>query len=224
LLFSLFVSWETSLVLIALISIHEHGRLFKAHRRGLEAHGVASIPFIGAWAIFDGYVFKRKDDFDIAMGGLTFSTIPVFFFFLFFSLTGEAYFAEMVKAMIALNCVFLIPIGGFDGGRITKALSYSINRKVGIFCLVLSVACAVYLTKLHFFLFFLIFISLWDLSNKTIFPTDKRSMSFTQWIWGFLRLSCVIGLLTYIYLQVELYEGSGALKSPITGKDLLVDR
>jgi len=224
LLFSLFVSWQTSVALIALIFIHEHGRLFKAYSSGLNAHGVASIPFIGGLAVFDGYVFRRKDEFDIAMGGLFFSTVPVFFFFLFFLFTGDEYFAETTKAMIAMNCVFLLPMGGFDGGRIVNALSYSISRKIGILCLVLSVCLAIYLTSQHFFLFFLIFFSLLDLSHKTTHPTDKQNMSFTQWIWAFLRLSCVIGLMGYIYFQVELFDGSGALKSPLTGKDLLVDR
>jgi Zn-dependent protease len=221
--FGLFVSWPTSVMLIATIFIHENGRLLTAYHKGLSAYGVVHSPFIGGIAFFRGYTFSRNDDFDIAMGGLSLSTLIVLFFYACFIVSGSAYFAELTQALIILNAIFLLPVGNFDGGRILKSLTFSIHSYVGFVYLALSVCLTFYVTNLYFFLFFLLFISLVDLKHLSLHPSDKRNMSILQWFTGVFKLSLVIFLLACIFNEVKPYEGSGAFKSSITNKDLLAD-
>ena len=151
---SLMFSWQFALLIMLLLVVHESGHVWAMKRSGMKTNGIYFIPFLGAAAVPDGMFPSRQVEVFVAiMGpiwGLALSAIALL---LWYAL-GWPHFVAAAAWMATVNLFNLLPISPLDGGRILKSVVFSIDSRIGIVFLGLSLVVAAYLMlHLHLLLF-----------------------------------------------------------------------
>lgn len=144
-LYTYLFSWQMGVALVVFLLIHEYGHLWAMKKCGLKTRGMYLIPGLGAVALM-GERFKtsRDEAFIAIMGPLfgLFFLVPITVVYLS---TNNPMYIAIASIMSLINLFNLFPINPLDGGRITKALLYSVHKSFGLFFMFISMAMAIYI-------------------------------------------------------------------------------
>lgn len=118
--------------ILGMIFIHETGHLHAAKRCGLKTKGFYFIPGIGGVALIDP-PRNRNEDCYISLAGPIYGLMYCLFMGAIYFFTGLTIFGEISWVCAVINVFNLIPVYPLDGGRIAKAIGFSIHRYLGEF-------------------------------------------------------------------------------------------
>ncbi|MBD5656831.1 MAG: site-2 protease family protein [Candidatus Eremiobacteraeota bacterium] len=121
--YALFFGWKFAIVLVLLIAIHELGHLIFVRGYGLSAPGIVFLPGLGAFTSWTGGNTTVYQESVIAFGGPLLGTIGGLVCFAYGAATNEPFWYAAANTAFFLNLFNMIPLGVFDGGRMTAAIS-----------------------------------------------------------------------------------------------------
>jgi Zn-dependent protease len=138
--YALFFGWKFAIVFVLLIAIHEMGHAIFVRGFGLSAPMIYFIPGLGAFTTWKGGLQSVYQESVIAFGGPLLGTIGGLVCFAYGAATNEPFWYAAAYVAFFLNLLNMIPLGIFDGGRITAAISP--NLWIGGFLIVIVAAVA----------------------------------------------------------------------------------
>lgn len=136
-------NWKFAVVLMLALGIHETGHVWAMRKMGVKTKGFYFLPFIGGAAVAEEHFPSRPAEVFIAlMGpiwGLGTAIIPAILYFV----TGNVWFAAISSWIAMLNLFNLLPISPLDGGRVVKALAFSVHDRMGFLFLAIGIAVCI---------------------------------------------------------------------------------
>ncbi len=138
--YALFFGWKFAIVLVLLIAVHEVGHAIFVRGFGLSAPGIYFVPGLGAFTTWKGGTQSVYQESVIAFGGPLLGTIGGLVCFGYGAATNEPFWYAAANVAFFLNLFNMIPLGVFDGGRITAAISP--NLWIAGFIIVVAAAVA----------------------------------------------------------------------------------
>lgn len=150
--YSLILSWQMAISLVAFILIHEYGHLLAMKKCGIATKGIYMIPFMGGVAVANEKFKSAKNEVFIAIAGPLMGLVFIIPVIVIFMITHRPIFAAIASTMALINLFNLFPINPLDGGRIMKGLLYSFRSSVGFSFSILSIFAAMVfgiVTNLH---------------------------------------------------------------------------
>ena len=193
-LYSLILSWEMGVSLVAFILIHESGHLWAMKKCGIKTKGIYLIPGFGGAAVAAESFRNSRNEMFIALmgplGGLLFIVPMIVLYFL----TKNPLFAAIASIMAFINLLNLFPINPLDGGRIVKSLLYSFRESMGFFVMIFGLIAAVVISFFTgFFLLLIIAIiglqeTIYDYGLKEALSTFVKTIyrlagAYTLYLW-----------------------------------------
>jgi Zn-dependent protease len=145
-LYSYLLTWEMGVALVAFLLTHEYGHLWAMKKCGLKTKGIYLIPGFGGVALAaEGFRSGRNEAFIAIMGPIfgLFFAIPLVALYMY---TGNLLYIAIMSFALFINLLNLFPIAPLDGGRIVKALMYSIKQSWGFIFMIVSFVIAIALS------------------------------------------------------------------------------
>ncbi len=121
--YALFFGWKFGIVFVLLIAIHELGHAIFVRGFGLSAPAIYFVPGLGAFTTWKGGTQSVYQESVIAFGGPLLGTLGGLVCFGYGAATNEPFWFAAANVAFFLNLFNMIPLGVFDGGRITAAIS-----------------------------------------------------------------------------------------------------
>lgn len=129
-----------ALILMLTICVHENGHMWAAKRFGHGVEGFTYLPLMGGVATLDSVGKDRFEQYWIGIAGPVFGMACALTTFLFYRTTGSPVYLKGVLFISALHLFNFLPIFPLDGGRIVKAIVFSLSRKFGLVFVTLGTA------------------------------------------------------------------------------------
>jgi len=120
--YALFFGWKFAFFFVLLIAFHELGHAVVVRAFGLSAPGIYFVPGLGAFTSFAGATSGYQQA-AIAFAGPLFGAIGGLVCFAAGVLTNDPFWYALANTAFFLNLFNMIPLGVFDGGRMTAAIS-----------------------------------------------------------------------------------------------------
>lgn len=133
--YSVLLSWEFALAIMAMLAFHEYGHVHAMRRAGLKVRGIYFLPLLGAAAVTEDTWRTRVEQARIALAGPIWGLGLTAAAALVDAVTGFAYPAVgvVVAWWALLNLFNLLPVNPLDGGRVLAAVGYSLGSRLGVF-------------------------------------------------------------------------------------------
>ena len=122
--YALFFGLKFAGVFVLLIAIHEAGHAIFVRGYGLSMPGIYFVPGLGAFTAFSGATTAYQQA-TIAFGGPLLGTLGGLVCFAYGALANDPFWYALANTAFFLNLFNMIPLGVFDGGRMTAAISPS---------------------------------------------------------------------------------------------------
>jgi Zn-dependent protease len=120
--YALFFGWKFAVVFVLMLLLHEAGHAVFVRGYGLSVPSIYFLPGLGAFTQFSG-TYTPYQEAVIAFGGPLFGAIGASVCFVYGTLTNEPFWLALAYTAFFLNLFNMIPLGIFDGARITGAIS-----------------------------------------------------------------------------------------------------
>ena len=122
--YAAFFGWKFGIVFVLLIAIHELGHVIFVRGYGFKTPAMVFVPGLGAFTTWnaDGKQTVYQESV-IAFGGPLLGTIGGLICFAYGAITNEPFWYAAANTAFFLNLFNMIPLGVFDGGRMTGAIS-----------------------------------------------------------------------------------------------------
>jgi len=147
-------TWKFALLIMIALAWHESGHVWAMKRMGIKTKGYFFIPFVGGAAVATERCKTYGQNSYIAIMGPIWGFTLALVSYIVFLVTQQPLFAAAACWQATINLFNLFPIMPLDGGQLMRSITFSINRRVGIVFLVVSLAVCIFLTfKLKIFLF-----------------------------------------------------------------------
>lgn len=135
-------SWQFALVLMGCLLLHEFGHIAAMKHNGMKTKGVFFIPFLGAAAVSEDSFETHAIEAEVALAG-PFAGLGISVVLLVIYLcTGIPLIAALASWNGLLNLFNLMPINPMDGGRVWKAIGFSIHGWIGVVVMGLGIVAA----------------------------------------------------------------------------------
>lgn len=216
-------SLPCALVLMVLILCHEYGHIWAMRRRGFNIKGVYFI-VIGCAAIGGneqkGVFGDRRDEAFIAIMGPLWGVVSTIVIATVYLLTGNAIWGAIALFNTVLNGFNLLPLASMDGGRIIRAISFSINKWLGMAVIVAGLAVFVWIVSAvnspmwWFMGAFIVFIGLQELRYEFVTrnETTRIPMNAAKMTGYF---TAYLGLIGFYYFVLRLLMSNSAVMEAI---------
>jgi Zn-dependent protease len=135
-------TWQMGLVVVSFIVVHEYGHILAMKKCGIKTKGIYLIPGLGGVAMASERWKSARDEAYIAVGGPLFSLVYIIPALALYYFSGNPMFAAIAFLTSFINLFNLFPVNPLDGGRIVKALMYSINASKGFFTMMIMMVLA----------------------------------------------------------------------------------
>ncbi len=205
-------SWQSSLLIVFMLIMHEMGHLLAMKYFGMKTRGIYLIPFIGGAAIAEGEWPSSKAQAVIALMGPAFGFVAAALCGGAYLWTGNAVFAAAASWMASLNLLNLIPVEPLDGGRFLQAVRISLGYRAKLVVFFLWMFSVGYFGfKMSNVIFVvMVFTCLWAFSkeekrlkNRTL----SSPMTFIEVCGGVAAYSLVSGVLWWLMAYIERIPG-----------------
>lgn len=152
-------SWQFALLIIVFLFVHEAGHLWAMRRCGMKTKGLYFIPFLGAAAVSEEDFRSHKDEVFVALMGPVVGSSLIVLAVIAYLITYNPLFAAATGWMAMVTLFNLLPINPLDGGRVFKAIAFSIHSQLGFVAMILGILALLLLTwKMQLIIFFVLFI------------------------------------------------------------------
>lgn len=131
-------TWQFAVIILSMLIVHEYGHIWAMQRCGIKTKGIYLIPFVGGLAVSDGMAKSRWDEVYIALMGPIFGLALSVVSLVIYYATANPLFAATASWMAMVNIINLFPITPLDGGRVLKAVTLSIDQRVGFAYMLLA--------------------------------------------------------------------------------------
>jgi len=121
--YTLFFGFKFAIVFVLLIAIHEIGHVIFIRGFGLSAPAVFFLPGFGAFTTWREPPRSIYQESIIAFGGPLLGALSAIVCFAYGYATHEPFWYACAYTAFFLNLFNMIPLGFFDGGRMTGAIS-----------------------------------------------------------------------------------------------------
>ena len=122
--YALFFGWKFGIVFVLLIAIHELGHFIFVRGYGFAAPAIYFVPGLGAFTSWNGGGTQTiYQESVIAFGGPLLGTLGGLVCFAYGAIANEPFWYAAANTAFFLNLFNMIPLGVFDGGRMTGAIS-----------------------------------------------------------------------------------------------------
>ncbi|HEY4486882.1 MAG TPA: site-2 protease family protein [Candidatus Paceibacterota bacterium] len=141
-LYTYLFTWQMGVSLVAFILLHEYGHLWAMKKCGIKTRGIYLIPGFGGVALAEeGFKSGRNEAFIAIMGPVfgIFFVVPMAILYFY---TKDLLWVAIASSMLFINLFNLFPIIPLDGGRIVKAIIFSLKESSGFFFMIASFATA----------------------------------------------------------------------------------
>lgn len=210
------LNWQTAVVLIVGLCVHEMGHVWAMRRVGIKTSGFYLIPFVGGICSPQRPFQHRFEEAFVAIMGPVFGlfSLPVCFI-AGYAMTSSFWQAADLTAFIAfINLFNMLPIVPLDGGRVLRAAISSFSRGLGIMMVGSGVVAAVYLAWfLHMdILVFVAFLALMELSasiRSRQLVTSLNARSAFAWIGVYVVMVGVLSLCGFGLTGYATYDHLG---------------
>lgn len=198
--YAVIFSWEFALVIMSMLLIHEGGHLWAMKRCGMKTKGIYLIPFVGGAAVAEDAFPTQKSAVFIGLMGPAMGLVLTLGTFLAYLMTGSIFLAAAAGWMALINLLNLMPINPLDGGRVMRAICFSMNSKVG---LVLFAAAMIVCTIYVFLQGYWLFLILIGLGLAELVPTYRNRhtvpyMSATGIVNSVVAYAALTGILFWV--------------------------
>lgn len=203
-------NWETAIIFMLAIGLHEYGHLWAMNRRGIKNRGFYFIPFLGGGTINTEPLGSRGNETFVAlMGPLWGFGLSIILAAVYFLSGGWGLALRALFWVVVINLFNLIPISPLDGGRVVKCVAFSVHRKLGLATLAAGVAgCAVIIISLCGYLMPMLKIIFRSLESYAVrYATVGGLLSYATMNIFFLLLLSLLVLsldLIFVFSIVEL--------------------
>lgn len=148
-----FFNWRVSILLIAIIGLHEAGHIYTAKFFGVKTGGSYMLPFMGGVSTFKSLPTTYYHDAMISLAGPFAGLIISWVLLGLYGITYSVFWLAFCIINSIMNLFNLLPLAFLDGGRIANGLVNSINNKYNYpFTIVSNVALCLLVLKLNPFL------------------------------------------------------------------------
>ncbi|MBS1513255.1 MAG: hypothetical protein JST86_20635 [Bacteroidetes bacterium] len=175
--YMVFHNWMTTILLAAVILIHELGHFIAMKRYGYSAVNMTFIPFVGAYVSGKAVDLSRTKKLIVLMAGPLPGIIIGIILFFVYQYTGEFNYLKAAGIFGALNVINLLPVYPLDGGQYFQVLFFYGSKIVQIIFLCLSAAVMLYLFVHQNYAWINLVIALFALlritSIRNIYKTQK---------------------------------------------------
>ncbi len=141
--------WQSAVVLLALIFVHEAGHALAMRSVGQPVRGIYFIPFFGGVAVAAAPHASQTERGFVALMGPGVSLLTTGAFVLLWQSTGTQLFAELALVSAILNGINLAPVLPLDGGQIVDAIlsraDPEVTRVINFTCLLGGLGTSLYL-------------------------------------------------------------------------------
>jgi Zn-dependent protease len=120
--YALFFGWKFAFFFVLLILFHEFGHAVFVRVFGLAVPGIYFVPGLGAFTTFSGATTAYQQA-TIAFAGPLFGAIGGLACYAAGIFTNDPFWYALANTAFFLNLFNMIPLGVFDGGRMTAAIS-----------------------------------------------------------------------------------------------------
>jgi Zn-dependent protease len=120
--YALFFGWKFAFFFVLLILFHEFGHAVFVRVFGLAVPGIYFVPGLGAFTTFSGATTAYQQA-TIAFAGPLFGAIGGLVCYAAGIVTNDPFWYALANTAFFLNLFNMIPLGVFDGGRMTAAIS-----------------------------------------------------------------------------------------------------
>lgn len=154
-----FFTWKFAILLMIAIGFHEASHVLAMKRLGIRTRGWFFLPFLGGVAVAEeGYISYWENAY-VAIAGPVGGAILAWATMFVYWATGNPMWAAGAAFQAVLNIFNLLPISPLDGGQMVRSITFSINKWLGAFFLLLSFIAAMFIMfKLRIGLFGLLLI------------------------------------------------------------------
>jgi len=122
--YAVFFGWKFGIVFVLLIATHELGHFIFVRGYGFAAPAIYFVPGLGAFTTWQGNGTQTiYQESVIAFGGPLLGTLGGLACFAYGAVTNEPFWYAAANTAFFLNLFNMIPLGVFDGGRMTGAIS-----------------------------------------------------------------------------------------------------
>lgn len=151
--FTALYNWKFALLIMIAVGFHESGHVWAMKKAGIKTKGFYFIPFVGGAAVAEEQYTSYKQNVWVAIMGPAWGGLLAIATGIGYLITKNPLFAASAAWMAAFNLFNLLPITPLDGGQIMRAITFSINQKVGLVFLTLSfLASIAIMVTLHVWL------------------------------------------------------------------------
>ena len=145
-------SWQFGAVILVSLVIHEYGHLRAMRALGIPTKGMYLIPFVGGAAVAERAFQSRFEEYHVALAGPLCGLAQAVLLFAAYKVTEMPLFGALAAWVALFNCFNLLPITPLDGGRILRAITYSLNSGLAglafLFGILLCAALAIWLKSI----------------------------------------------------------------------------
>jgi Zn-dependent protease len=192
--YSFLLSWKFALLFMFGVGIHEMGHVWAMKRCGLTTKGFYFIPFVGGAAIADEAFRSGKEEIYIALWGPAFGIVTVSIPLILFVATGSNMWSAAASWLATVNIFNLFPINPLDGGRVTKALAFSFEKRIGFILMGLGFILAMFIAN-KYHLSLLVFIACIGLMEIDVLRSIILSIAFAPFALVFAIAVLIYGLI-----------------------------
>ncbi|MBI2047540.1 MAG: hypothetical protein HY363_03800 [Candidatus Aenigmarchaeota archaeon] len=197
-LYSYLLTWEMGVSLVIFILVHEYGHLWAMQQCGLKTKGIFLIPGFGGVAMAAEKFRSGRNEAYIAIMGPVFGLFLAIPLFALYVLTGNQLYMAITSFVVFINLLNLLPINPLDGGRIVKAITYSVKESWGFFAMFVSFLVSAVLA-FHFdfgLLGFIALVGLYEvMSDYGVLDSMGKFMRTLLRIFGAWMLYLLISIL-----------------------------
>lgn len=205
----IFVTWQFSVMVIAMLYVHELGHILAMKYYGMKTNGMYFIPFVGAAVPTETNYPSQKAGVMIAMAGPLFGFILALVFGGIYFATQNPLYAVMANFTAIFNWFNLLPVYPLDGGRVAKSVFSSFHWRLEIIFMVLSGICLLslgifslyqkyFLTALFFIVFGLVVMVVSLFWEKETLPPLKGWQIFGTIIFYLAALAAMLVFAVWI--------------------------
>jgi Zn-dependent protease len=147
-------TWKFAVLIIVALYWHEMGHITAAKHMGIKTKGIFFIPILGAVAVTDGNIKSYGQWSYVALAGPVSGLVQTLICCAAYYMTGIPMLAGAAGFIAFINVFNLAPLSMLDGGQVFRAITFSINRSLGLVFLLMSLIAAVFVAvKIHAALF-----------------------------------------------------------------------
>ena len=126
--FALLFGWESGIILLVGVGIHEYGHMWAMKFCGVKTKGFYFLPFLGGVTIAEEEYRNLQKGIFIALMGPVWGFGSALLALLLALQTNIQFFYDAAYILAWLNLVNLIPIFPLDGGRVLAAMSVNFSK------------------------------------------------------------------------------------------------